>query len=373
MISRKSKKFLVSKLSVRLILLVSALLAALFNTSIIASCSRDQSPDRYTYHMIGSFDTVITIMGYAESKDDFQNYADQAEARFKELHQYFDRYNAYENVANIFIINQMAGDKPVKVSQEIIDLLQTSVKWQQESTGAVNIAMGSVLELWHDTRTLALSDPSAASLPDQAKLEEAALHIDISNLIIDQDNMTVFIKDPHMQLDLGAIAKGYATELVTRELLATGWSTFVISSGGNVRTAEAPPLEDRPYWRIGIQDPASALQGDDETLVYTVRVSNQSVVTSGDYQRYYTFEGKRYHHIVDPGTLMPADEFSSVTVVTPDSGKADFYSTEFFILPYEQGRQYAESLDNVEVMWIFKDGTVEMTDGMKEIADEGGN
>jgi thiamine biosynthesis lipoprotein len=230
--------------------------------------------------------------------------------------------------------------------------------------------MGSVLELWHDTRTLALGDPSAASLPDPAELEEAALHTDINDLMVNQDDMTVFIRDPRLQLDLGAIAKGYATELVTRELLAAGWSTFVISSGGNVRTAEAPPLEDRPYWRIGIQDPLKALQGDDEALVYTVRVNNQSVVTSGDYQRYYTYEGKRYHHIIDPGTLMPADEFSSVTVVTPDSGMADFYSTEFFILPYEKGREYADSLDNVEVMWIFKDGKIEMTDGMKMIADK---
>lgn len=351
-------------------ILLAVLAAALLSSSMLAACGASKSPERHTYHMIGSFDTVITIMGYADSKKEFQEYADLAEARFKELHQYFDRYNTYENVANIFIINQMAGEKPVKVEQEIIDLLQTSVRWQQESSGAVNIAMGSVLEIWHDTRTMALGDPKSASLPDPEKLKQAAQHTDINDLVINQEDMTVFIKDPEMQLDLGAIAKGYATELVARELLDSGWSTFVISSGGNVRTADAPLLEDRPYWRIGIQDPLEALQGEEETLIYTVRVKNQSVVTSGDYQRYFTYEGKRYHHIVDPATLMPADEFSSVTVVTPDSGLADFYSTEFFILPYEQGRKYAASLDNVEVMWVFKDGTVKMTEGMTQIADK---
>lgn len=354
-----------SRRSVKLRRIALAIIVALIIMQL-AGCG-DKEPRRYSTSFLGAFDTAITLIGYSDSQRDFDKYAELAEDRFLELHQIFDRYNAYEGVNNIYTLNHSGSERPVKVSADLIDMLEQSVIWQKESAGAVNIALGSVLEIWHDYRAEALADPSSARIPDREVLEAAAEHTSIDDLIIDKDAGTVYLADPDLKLDLGAVAKGYATEIVTRELREAGWDSFIISSGGNVRTTAAPPVGERKTWNIGIQDPEAALEGLDDELLFTLQLIEKSVVTSGDYQRYYLYEGRRYHHIVDPSTLEPASTFSSVTVVTEDSGLADFLSTTLFILPYEEGKAYIRQLGNVEAAWVFTDGTIEMTDGLRDM------
>lgn len=332
----------------------------------LSACGKAE-PRRYSTSFLGAFDTAITLIGYSSSQREFDKYAAQAEKRFIELHQYYDRYNAYEGINNVYTLNQIGQQAPVEVSTELINMLEQAVEWQKNSSGAVNIALGSVLEIWHDYRAEALADPTAARIPDRSELEAAAEHTSIDDLVIDKDAGTVFLADPAMKLDLGAVAKGYATEIVTRELLDAGWDSFIISSGGNVRTTSAPPVGERRAWNIGVQDPEAALEGRDDELLFTLQLVNKSVVTSGDYQRYYLYEGRRYHHIVDPSTLEPASTFASVTVVTEDSGLADFLSTTLFILPYEEGRALISGLGDVDAAWVFLDGSIEMTDGLRDM------
>jgi len=145
-----------------------------------------------------------------------------------------------------------------------------------------------------------------------------------------------------------------------------GFTSFIVSSGGNVRTVGAPRDGVRNKWSIGIQDPdgnALVPNGDNLDIVY---VNDASVVTSGDYQRYYVVDNKRIHHLIDPTTLMPANYYRAVTVVTLDSGVADFLSTTAFLLPYEKSRALIESLDGVEALWIMPDGSMKATEGMKK-------
>jgi thiamine biosynthesis lipoprotein len=347
------------KISTRLIIILITI--AIFAT--FPGCAASE-PKRYSRSFLGAFDTAITLIGYSNSQKTFDKYADQAQERFLELHQIFDRYNAYEGVNNIYTINHEGYNQPVKVAPELISMLEHAIKWQEAYPGAVNIALGSVLEIWHDVRAEALADPVNAELPDRQTLEEANLHTSIDNLVIDETTNTVMLTDPELKIDLGAVAKGYATELVTQELIASGWDSFIISSGGNVRTTSGPSAGGRDTWNIGIQDPEAALSGDEDKLLMTLMLTNQSVVTSGDYQRYYIYGGRRYHHIVDPQTLEPSQEHTSVTVVTEDSGLADFLSTTLFILPYEQGLDYIEKIDGAEAVWVLNDGTVKMTAGL---------
>ena len=169
-----------------------------------------------------------------------------------------------------------------------------------------------------------------------------------------------------MKLDDGAVAKGYATELVAQMLLASDMPSFIISAGGNVRMGN-PPADGRAKWGVGIQDPDGAVLGLSD-IVETLYLTGCSVVTSGDYQRYYVVDGQRYHHLIDPDTLMPDTDFRSVSIITEDSGYADLLSTAAFLMPYEESRAFIDSLDGVEAIWLFPDGSKKMTFGAMNVA-----
>jgi thiamine biosynthesis lipoprotein len=338
--------------------------------TLMQGCSVELSPgsfSKYSYEFLGAFDTAIQFMGYARNEREFADMARLGEDRFMELHRLFDIYNDYDGINNIKTINDNAGVKPVTVDSEIIDLILFSKEWHRRTGGAVNIALGSVLGVWHFYREIGLSDPASAMVPPIDKLREAAKHTDIDKVIVDERENTVYLEDRNMRLDVGAVAKGYATELVARELREKGYDSFIISSGGNVRVEGKPADSSRSKWGIGIQDPAGNPLNPDDTPLDTAFIDRGSVVSSGDYQRYYIVNGKRYHHIIDPESLMPADHFRAVTIYAADSGEADFLSTTVFILPYDQGLKLVQSLDGVEALWIMPDGTIEATDGMKKM------
>ena len=326
--------------------------------------------NKYTDTFFNAFDTMIQIVAYTESEEEFERYFDYASQRFLELHRLYDIYNNYDGINNIKTINDNAGKEPVKVDREIIDLLLFAKEWQQ-TVKQTNIAMGSVLKIWHDYRTEGIDFPENAKLPPRELLEKAAAHTDISQLIIDDEQNTVYLADPEMSLDVGAVAKGYATELVARELQAKGLTSGVISAGGNIRTIGRPLDGKRKRWNIGIQDPGSSLVSD-QGVLDVVYVEDASVVSSGDYQRYYVVDGEKYHHLIDPETLMPGTYYHAVTVVTEDSGVADFLSTALFLMPYEEALALAESLPGVEALWVMLDGTVKTTSGMKKILKSAG-
>ena len=162
------------------------------------------------------------------------------------------------------------------------------------------------------------------------------------------------------------MAKGYAAQVVADELYADGLTSFLISAGGNVVAKDAPKDGARGSWGIGIQDPFADPDDPNSTSLDVV------FVTSGDYQRYYVVDGKPYHHIIDPATLMPAAYYRSVTVVCADSGEADYASTCLFTLPYEASRAMAEKL-GWKALWVFSDGSIEYTDSLlPQLRDRGG-
>lgn len=335
------------------------------------SMSRRGRLTKYTDTFFDTFDTAVTVVAYTKTEAEFDAFFDRIHARFKELHDLFDIYNSYEGVSNARTINQNAGIAPVKVAKELVDLIDFSKEWYRKTGGKTNIAMGAVLRIWHEYREEGIADPETAQLPPMEALQGAAQHIDIDKVIVDKDASTVYLADPRMSLDLGAVAKGYATELVARELQEAGLVSAVISSGGNVRTIGKPLDGVRERWGIGIQDPSKSILTEEENLLDVVFVNDASVVSSGDYQRYYIVDGKPVHHLIDPETLMPAEYFRAVTVVTPDSGVADFMSTTLFLTPLEQGRVLAKEI-GVDAVWVLPDGRVEMTEGFERIAKSKG-
>jgi thiamine biosynthesis lipoprotein len=344
-------------------LIFCLVLAVTVSLIALPGCSRP-AIRKHSDSFTGTFDTVIQIIAYTDSDTQFKAWVDQAESRFLQLHRLFDIYNEYEGLNNLFTVNQMAGIQPVPVDQELIDLLLFFIEMDHSTPGTVNIALGPVLSIWHDYRTRAL-DGGPVAIPDQELLQAASLLCDLDKVIIDEAIKTVFLQETGMKLDVGAIAKGYATELVARDLVAAGMTSGIISAGGSNVRLIGKPADNRTTWQIGLQDPDSNPLIPDESPLDVLLVNDQSIVTSGDYQRYYEVDGLIYHHLIDTATLQPARHFRAVTVMTPDSARADFLSTALFLLPYDQGLALASQSGDCEVLWIFPDNRIEATEGMR--------
>lgn len=329
------------------------LLILIVLTLIIASTACKKNV-RYEAEFLNVFDTVTQIISYMDSKEEFEKLSLLIHDDLYEYHRLFDIYNDYENLNNIKTINDNAGIEPVKVDQRIIDLLLFSKDAYIRTGGKCNIALGSVLKIWHQYREEGIDDAVNASLPSEDMLQSAMDHTDIDKLIIDTDKSTIYLSDPEMSLDVGAVAKGYAVEQVCKNAENQGYTSALISVGGNVRAIGNKDGEGLP-WSVGIQNPNSE---SDQTTITMVNIIGKSVVTSGIYERYYTVDGKNYHHIIDPETLMPADYFKSVSIICRDSGLADELSTAIFCMPYEQGLAVINSLSDTEALWVFTDDSI---------------
>lgn len=317
--------------------------------------TEETASKRYEATFLTLFDTVTTIVGYAETEADFTATAQAIHDDLLEYHQLYDIYNEYEGMNNLKTVNDHAGEAPVYVDRKIIDLLLFSKDLYTRTGGKVNIAMGSVLSLWHDARELGVQYPDEAALPDRDALERAAAHTDINSIQIDEEKDTVFFTDPEVRLDVGAIAKGYAVQ----QVCGSAPAGLLISVGGNV-CATGPKPETGQPWVVGIQNPDAP-----EEYLHTIYVEDFSVVTSGDYQRYFTVDGVAYHHIIDPDTLFPADYWRSVTILCPDSGLADALSTALFTLPQQEGQALLDAF-GAQAMWVRPDGSILYSPGFRE-------
>ena len=322
----------------------------------LSGCGAAPQQKQYTATFLTLFDTVTTVVGKAESEEAFKAKAQTVHDGLEKYHQLFDIYHDYEGINNLKTVNDRAGIAPVQVDGEIIALLKDCRTYYEATGGMVNAAMGSVLSLWHEARDHGFNHPANAALPAQNALEEAALHCDFSKVILDEAASTVYLEDPEMRLDVGAIAKGWAAQRVSE----TAPEGLLISVGGNV-CATGPKDPTGTAWVVGVQDPDGG-----EAYLHTLYLTKGSIVTSGDYQRAYMVDGKRYHHIIDPNTLYPGTIWRAVTVVCADSGLADALSTALFLLPEAEGLALLAKF-HAEAMWVAGDGTITYSSGFADL------
>ncbi len=346
---------------------VSFVLSLALCATLLAGCGQEaasasQDPElagyeRYTVTWFDVFDTVTTVIGYAASQEEWDSQMEALHSDLVEYHQLYDIYHTYSGVTNLRDVNDRAGQEPVEVDGRILGLLTEAKEMCETTGGKMNVAFGTVLKIWHNYREAALDDPAQAAVPSLEELQAAAQHCDINDLILDEEASTVFFADPELQLDVGSVGKGYAVEMVARAAEERGLKSALISVGGNLRSIGHKP--DYTRWTGGIQNPwtttADIVPTESGGYVAVVEVEDMSLVTSGNYQRYYEVDGVRYHHLIDPDTLMPANYYSAVSVLAPDSGLADCLSTGLFCMPLEQGQALVESLDGVEAMWMMND------------------
>ena len=321
--------------------------------------------NKYSTVFMDTFDTVISLIGYAENQETFDARAAETHAMYLHLHKLFDTYNSYadEGITSVYDVNRQAAVEPVKVDPILFGLLTFCKSNYELVNGQTNVAMGSVLSIWHEYRELGLADPEHAAVPSAEELYRAGEHTDIDQMVLDPEKRTVYLTDPEMSLDVGAIAKGCAVELTARKMEAQGVDSLLMSIGGNLRSIGRKG--DGTPWRAGVQNPDLSAQ---QQNLAVIDLTDASLVTSGSYQRYYTVDGQQYHHIIDPETLYPAEHHWAVSVWTADSGLADALSTALFVMSLDEGKALVEGWPGVEALWVQKDGTLEYSSEWPERA-----
>ena len=342
--------------------ITSSILAAI----VLASCAFTFSSchifgkQKFTEYYSEYFNTITTVVGYERSKEDFSSVSSLIEERLSEYHMLYDIYTRYDGVNNLASINLAAGKSQVPADKKIIDMLTFAKQMHELTNGKTNIAFGAVLSIWHTYRAYGEKHPESAELPDMEVLLSANEHTAIDDIIIDRDSGSVYLSDSNMSLDVGAVAKGYAVEMIALELEEIGISGYLINAGGNVRAIGNKP--DGSSWLVGIEDPIGV---SEEGYLEYLSLTDEALVTSGSYQRFYVVDGKNLHHIIDTQTLMPAEYYVSVSVISDHSGLADALSTALFTMELEEGMRLIESLDSVEAVWLMSDGSKAYSSGFK--------
>ena len=261
---------------------------------------------------------------------------------------------------NIVSINEKAGIEPVIVDPLLYDMIKAGLALYDETDGYFNPAMGQVIDIWKD---LILSEYINQEIPQSLFEETMALinayegDINPDDIILNDVDKSVYISNPDLKLDLGAYAKGYATELVKEYLIESNVSHYLVSTGDSTIILGTHPDDgeiDRPL-SISISDP---LELYDNLEVGRLYVRNKSVSTSGNHIQYVTYQGKRYHHIISPFELVPMDYYHSVTLLGDDAGILDALSTALFNMPLEDAKVLLDHFD-VEGLFYMQDGSIE--------------
>lgn len=290
---------------------------------LLTGCGKQEYSKNLFY-----MDTIINVKLYNISEN-------KANKTFEEIE---NIYKEYEQLTNFYDENselsKLNKDVNYEISDELFELIKFGYEWDIKTNGLLNINIGNLTKVWHDFRE------NPVSLPDVSDIKIEHLKLENNKILNDK-----------VSIDLGAITKGYVTEKVGKYLEDNGINYYLINAGGNVKVGKS----NKGYYNIGIASPIS-----DETFEI-VKDENISVVTSGGYERFYEYDGVRYHHIINPNTKYPADYMKSVTVIGKDSGLCDILSTTLFLMDIDDGKEFIKDYD-VKVIWFTNDDEIIKSD-----------
>lgn len=296
---------------------------------LLSSCGNERQSTQF----FGYFDTVISVDGYFDSESDFEKACSIVEGTLKEYDGIFD---IYEN-GELKVLNE---SRTLSLSPALESAIHFGIKAEEVTKGYCNIAMGSVLSLWHEAR-----ESDVPYLPSDAQLKEASKYTDISQIKFENE---AFSLGEEITLDLGAIAKGIASDVLRKRLCDEGFDNLYVNLGGNVMVIGD---KDGQGWSVGIQSPF-----DESEIIHSERIKDTCLVTSGVYQRFFEYDGKKYHHIISPDTLYPSELYLSVSVLYENGAWADALSTALFNMSIEDGKKVLDNFENISVIWITSDG-----------------
>lgn len=256
----------------------------------------------------------------------------------------------YENMlsktvegSDIWNVNHANGEW-IEVSQDTAELLQESVRYSELTDGMFDVTIAPLTQVWH-------VNDNDGEIPSQNEIEEAKSHVNYQLLEIDGNR--VRLQDTKAQIDLGGIAKGFIADKLEELMLSHGIKSAMIDLGGNIKVIGSK--KNGNAWNVGIQKPFA----DRNTVIGSVKVKDKTVVSSGIYERYFEYDGKIYHHIIDKTTGAPSEsDLEAVTIIGDSSTMADALSTSCVLLGSEKGMELIENIDGIEAVFIKRDGSV---------------
>lgn len=249
-------------------------------------------------------------------------------------------------------VNENAGIAPVKVDDELLEIVRLGIEFAGYSDGLFDISIGPLVDLWG-------IGTDFANVPNEADIKEKMTLIDYKKIVIDENEKTIYLPEKNMALDLGAIAKGYIADRVKDLILEEGYSSAIINLGGNVLTVGTKPNSDT--WSIGVRDPES----DAGSTMGILKLEDNSIVSSGIYERFFIDGDIRYHHLINPKIGYPEqNDMMSVSIISELSVDGDALSTTVFLLGLEAGFELVEELENVEAVFVMADRSVYITSGL---------
>lgn len=328
---------------------ISCFLAVLMTITLLVGCSKSKVPTEPISKTALVLGTVCTIKLY---DSDDTAIIDKAIARLSELE---DILSINKTGTELDKVNEMSGIEPVKVSADTLNVVKKGLEYSALSNGTMDITVGPLVKLWG-------IGTEWAAVPSQEDIDTAKNLINYKDVVIDEANSTIYLKNPGMIIDLGAIAKGYAADEVIKLLTDNGVKSAIVNLGGNIFVLGKKV--DGSDWTVGIQNP----ENDGEPTIGSITVDNKSIVTSGVYERYFEEDGKKYHHILSPETGFPYEnDILGVSIISNASIDGDSLSTTLFALGVEEGLKLIESIDGVEAIFVTKDHKLHMTKGFEEI------
>ena len=321
------------------------LVAALFLSC--ASKGRVEADSGYQIVM-GTFAHIVAVAQNAGTAKDCIRTA------LEEIHNVDNQMSDYKSDSDISRANREAYEKPVQVSKSTFEVLQRSIEFSKMTDGAFDVTVGPLVALFREAKETKVA-------PSEEQIAQAKSKVGFEKLKLDSENRTVQFSEKGMLLDLGGIAKGYAIDKAIEAAQRCGAVGAMVDIGGDVRCFGLPPI-GRDHWLIGLQDPNSAIEGmEGGGLRLVLKVTNEAVATSGDYQQFVIIEGKRYSHIMNRRTGKSAESLSSVTIIADNATDADALATAVSVMGAEKGLALIEKLPNTEAILIGPGPEYEIT------------
>jgi thiamine biosynthesis lipoprotein len=319
--------------------------------SVLSGCTGNKGTNTVIKDEIYALGTVIQIQIYDADEDKAQKAIEESVKRIQEIE---NKMSVNIENSEVNQINEYSGVNSVKISPDTFYVIEKAKKYSELSGGAFDLTIEPIIKLWG-------IGTENARVPKKEEIEPLLDLVDYNDVILDDNSKEVKLSKKGQAIDLGAIAKGYAGDEVKKILKDHGIPTAFVNLGGNVVTLGSKP--DGSSWRIGVQNPFE----ERGKHIAVIEVKDETVVTSGNYERYFIEDGKRYHHIIDPKTGYPAEAgIISSTIVTNSSIDADALSTSVYVLGLEKGMELIESLEHVEAAIITEDKKIYVTSGLKD-------